>query len=366
MKKLLVFAMMAAMTISLIGCGGASNTGNTGKTDVETTAEGNTDSNTNVESNDSIEAEPATESEQEEVVEAKPAADLEYATLYDKYVGYTVKIGYPKDAGFTVEEKTSYGVAPKIAISDGTNSVELNYYDHRDITKKIENAKEDGEIVKEFTAADMPGYVSMAEGKTSCMGSMTLIGEGYPDAGKNDTLTIVASNKERDADAFKEFYNSEVFMMMLESITFEKSDAPDYPGKLSYDHLVGMNVDTAGVFEVEYQAYDTYLIKAHVKVDGKELGYVSATVDKNSALALDEALKALQESKADKYEAASSITYGSHQVNMMRYNNSEEYHGYIDINGTAVKLTVLVKKGTDTSVFYDYVGSVIDGIYIPQ
>ena len=51
---------------------------------------------------------------------------------------------------------------------------------------------------------------------------------------------------------------------------------------------------------------------------------------------------------------------------MMRYNNTEEYHGYIDIDGTAVKVTVLVKSGTDTSEFYGYVGTVLDGIYLPQ
>lgn len=359
MKKSLLFAVMAAMAIGLVGCGGTTNTENT---DVETTVEESSNSEVDVETNDATEAETETE---EEVVE-ESAVDLEYATLYDKYVGYTLTIGYPKDADYTVEETYAFGVAPQIIISDGANSLKLNFYDYKDVAKKLEDAKGSGEIVKEFTAGDMSGFVSMAEGKTSCMGYMTLVAAGYPDTGKNDTLTIVASNKDWDADAFKEFYESDALMTMLESITFEKSDASDYPGMLTYDRLVGMNVDPAGAFEIEYDAYDTYLIKGIIKVDGKELGYVSATVDKNSALSLDEALKALQESKSDKYENANSITYGSYQVNMMRYNNSEEYHGYIDIDGTAVKITVLVKSGTDTSEFYGYVGTVIDGIYIPQ
>lgn len=363
MKKSLVFAIMAAMSIGLVGCGGTSNTENTGNTEVETTVEASTDSEANTETNDSTETETAPE----EVVDAEPAVDLEYATLYDKYVGYTVTIGYPKDAGFTVEEKTSYGVAPKIVISDGTNKLELNYYDHRDTTKKIEEAEGKGEIVKKFTAGDMQGYISMAEGKTAANGSMILFGDGYPETDKNDTLTIVASNKNWDADAMKEFFESDTLMTMLESITFEKSETSDYPGQLTYDHLVGMNVDSAGAFEIKYEAYDTYLVRCRIYVDDKELGYVSATVDKNSEMSLDEALQTLQESKADKYsEGVSSITYGSHKVNMMRYNNTEEYHGYIDIDGTAVKITVLVKSGTDTSEFYGYVGTVIDGIYIPQ
>lgn len=357
MKKLLVLAMMVTMTVSLAGCGGSSNVENT---EVETTVEESVDT----EANDATETEA--EPEEEVVVEAEPAAELEYATLYDKYVGYTLTIGYPKDADYTVEETTAFGVAPQIIISDGANSLKLNFYDYKDVAKKMEDAKGSGEIVKEFTAGDMSGFVSMAEGKTSCMGYMTLVAAGYPDTGKNDTLTIVASNKDWDADAFKKFYESDALITMLESITFEKSDASDYPGMLTYDRLVGMNVDPAGAFEIEYDAYDTYLIKGIIKVDGKELGYVSATVDKNSALSLDEALKALQESKSDKYENANSITYGSHQVNMMRYNNSEEYHGYIDIDGTAVKVTVLVKSGTDTSEFYGYVGTVLDGIYLPQ
>lgn len=353
MKKNLVLAMMAVMTVSLVGCGGKNNTTDNAK---ETSAKG--DSSVSVETSGSTETESAT-------TEVKN--DLDYATLYDKYVGYTVTIGYPKDAGFTVTEKNSHGVAPKISVSDGTNEVELWYYDHRTLTTKIEDAQKAGENVMQFTVGDMPGYISMKDGKTFASGLMTLIGDGYPDTGKNDTLVIAVSNKNRDADAMKAFFESDTLMTMLESITFKKTDAPDYPGKLSYDHLVGMNVEPAGAFENEYQAYDTYLIRSHIKVDGKELGYVSATVDKNSGLGLDEALKALQASKADKYtEGVSNITYGSHQVNMLRYNNTEEYHGYIDINGTAVKISVLVKKGTDTSVFYNYVGTVIDGIYIPQ
>ncbi len=358
MKKLLVLAMMVTMTVSLAGCGGSSNVENT---EVETTVEESVDT----EANDATETEA--EPEEEVVVEAEPAAELEYATLYDKYVGYTVTIGYPKDAGFTVEETTySGGNAPKIKISDGTNELELWYTYHRNLAYNMEEAEKKEEIIKEFTAGEMPGFVSMKEGKSSASGYMTLFADGYPDTDKNQSLYIVPSSKNMDADAFKEFFDSDTLMTMLESITFEKSDTPDYPGTLTLDRLVGMNVDPEGAFEIEYEPYDTYLIKGHIKVDGKELGYVSATVDKNSALSLDEALKALQESKSDKYENANSITYGSHQVNMMRYNNSEEYHGYIDIDGTAVKVTVLVKSGTDTSEFYGYVGTVLDGIYLPQ
>ncbi|MBQ0042851.1 MAG: hypothetical protein KBS85_05990, partial [Lachnospiraceae bacterium] len=298
MKKILVFAMIAVMTISIAGCGKTTKT--TDSVQVASTEDSNNSQTSVEEKNDSEVIEAAstseeTESSVEEKVEAKPQVELEYATLYDKYVGYTLTIGYPKDAGFTVEEKTSYGVAPKIEISDGVNSVRLNFYDYRNLSRKIEEAEGDGENVKQFTVGDMPGYVSMKEGDTSCLGYMTLVGEGYPDTGKNDTLSIGLSNKNRDADAFKEFFESDTLIAMLESITFKKSDTPDYPGCLTYDHLVGMNVDTAGAFEIEYDPYDTYLIKGHIKVNGKELGYVSATVDKNSSLSTEEALQKLQE-----------------------------------------------------------------------
>ncbi|MCQ2523735.1 MAG: spore coat CotO family protein [Lachnospiraceae bacterium] len=371
MKKILVLATIAALSVGIIGCGGKTNTANSV---VEASVEEKKDANEATKATVSKEAtveetvtEPEASSQPEASQVEEPKADLEYATLFDKYVGYTVTIGYPKDAGFFVEEKNAYGDSPKLVISDGTNRVELNYYDSKNIAQKIEEAKKDEMLVKEFTANGMPGYVAMKEGKNGALGQMTLISENYPDTGKNDTLVIVVSNNNWDADACKEFFESDTVTTMLESITFEKSDAPDYPGVLSYDRLIGMNVDTAGAFEVEYDPYDTYLIKNHIYADGKELGYVSVRIDKSSELDTDVALQELLDSKPDKYSnGISSETYGSHTLNILKYGDGGEYHGYIDVDGTSVRFTVLVKSGTDTSVFYDYVGTVLSGIYIPK
>lgn len=70
MKKSILFAVMAATTISLAGCGGSSSSSSTESTEVETTVEENTNSEENVETNDS------TETESEEVSETATDAAL--------------------------------------------------------------------------------------------------------------------------------------------------------------------------------------------------------------------------------------------------------------------------------------------------
>lgn len=96
MKKSLLFAVMATMTIGLVGCGGTTNTENT---EVETTVEESTNSDVNEETNNATDAETAAE---EEVV-AEPEEQLLSESIANKIKGFAVEVRYPDNGKYVAE-----------------------------------------------------------------------------------------------------------------------------------------------------------------------------------------------------------------------------------------------------------------------
>lgn len=179
MKKRLVFALMAAMTISLIGCGGTTNTDNT---DVKTTVEENSNSEVNV--------------------EAEAEEQLLSESIANNVKGFAVDVRYPDNGKYVAELSDNILVLKNE--EDNMNIKLLAEESAESSYNNDKNARTESEGFAELKAGENDCYVYISAGEAKYTVKIGTTSEGklvvlrmnlkkLSSSGESDLETMMAS-----------------------------------------------------------------------------------------------------------------------------------------------------------------------------
>lgn len=203
MKKFLALSMAAVMMFSIAACS---------------------------KDEDSKDAEETTAAEKTEAVETteetEPAIPLTTVSLVDADRGYTVNISFPEDAGINVTELTADNGSPELLIEDGDNQMWF-FFDYDVKYSNVAPSEIDPESDKTITAVNVNGFISNSSiYNTGWYQLVDAEGNVLPDCLKISNRYYAATSAAMEEGA-KEYFNNEMFISILESVTFEYTAAAE-------------------------------------------------------------------------------------------------------------------------------------------
>lgn len=206
MKKFLALSMAAVMMFSIAACSKDEDS----KDAEETTA-------------------AAVKTEAVETTEeTEPAIPLTTVSLVDEERGYTVNISFPEDAGIVVTEMTADNGSPELLIEDGDNQMWF-FYDYDVTYSNVAPAEFDpsNDRQREITAVNVKGFISNSSVyNTGWYQLVDAEGNVLPDCLKISNRFYTATSAAME-EGTREYFNNEMFISILESVTFEYTAAAE-------------------------------------------------------------------------------------------------------------------------------------------
>ena len=238
MKKLismlLVMALLVTALFTLTGCGKSGEEG---------------DAETSVPSKDV----------------AKYYENAETGELNDVWNGLSLKFAYPKDKGFELTYSDKKEVNQKVTMksTDLNCKIELSFKNVAadEATKRVEKYSEDTEKYAEATEIEYAGYKGCSVNYTDWSGTkkFVLLMLGEADEGKWYGLDISIEKYSTFSTAAEfdapEYYNSEEFQNLLNSIQYTKTEPVQVDGVLSQNRDLVVKKLTAPSDEYTVEQY---------------------------------------------------------------------------------------------------------------